>query len=174
MQNLEQIVEKKGNFEEDDLFSRESKTFSQRAKDVTTNYLVDVSAGISFYAPIMATGEHFLAGMDGPEVLKSRLGSAVMQLICMRPIGMLRNASAKYFGLIKESPWYQKTASDVASTLAIQLPTYALALHYSGASLEEGTKALALGSVVTTVSGRLFGRYMDGWRKMWGKKPAIK
>ena len=124
MDNLEKIVGENGDESvgKTDLLSgshEEKRSFYERVKDAASNYLVDVSAGISFYAPIMATGEHFVAGMDGKEVLKARIGSALMQMLCMRPIGMLRNASAKYFGLTKQSPWYQKMASDVASTLVV-------------------------------------------------------
>lgn len=178
MENLERIVANEGDNSPESNLSNgsydESRGLYQKFKDTATNYLVDVSAGLMFYNPVMATGEYLVAGMDGSEVMKSRLGASLMQAICMRPIGKLRNASAKLFGITKESPWYQKWASDVASTLVVQLPTYATALYFAGASLEEGATALGMGAAVTATSGRFFGKWMDTWRKTWGKEPAIK
>jgi hypothetical protein len=92
----------------------------------------------------------------------------------MRPSGMLRNASANYFRLTKESPLYQKMTSDVASILALQIPAYSAALYNAGASVGEWAKALGVATVVTTLSGRPFGKFMDSWRGLWGKKKAIK
>jgi len=126
----------------------------------------------------MALGEHFIAGMDNKEVLKARIGASIAQAICMRPSGMLRNASAEYFGLTKESPWYQKGLSDTASILALQIPAYSIVLYEAGASWGEYGKALATATVITTIMNNGtklgFGKWMDFWRGIWGKKKAIK
>lgn len=146
----------------------------QAAKDAVSNYLVDFSAGTMFYTPLMASGEYFIAGMEPEEVLKSRIAAMGIHAICFRPIGKLRNAAANYFNLDENSTSYKKWASDVGSTLAIQLPTYSLALMTSGASLKEGLVALGVGATVTAVSGRAFGKWMDTWRGIWGKERALK
>jgi hypothetical protein len=174
MKNLEKIVEEDRQNDASTESPSRLRGFYNKAKEAVSNYLVDVSAGLIFYNPIMATGEHFVAGMDSSEVLNSRLGASVAQAICMRPSGMLRNWSAKKFGLTKESPWYQKMASDVASILTLQIPAYSVALYNAGVSLEEGLKALGVAATITTVSGRPFGKWMDYWRGIWGKKKAIK
>ncbi|MEK6908472.1 MAG: L-alanine exporter AlaE [Nanoarchaeota archaeon] len=175
MDNLEKIA---GESPETNRVSRvlesQKRSLYQKAKDAVTNYAVDVSAGLMFYNPIMALGEYAITGMDGPEVLKARMGASVAQMICMRPSGMLRNVSAKHFNLTKESPWYQKMTSDVASILALQIPAYSLALYNAGASTGEWAKALGVAVAVTTISGRPFGKWMDFWRGIWGKKKAIK
>ena len=150
----------------------------QRVKDAATNYLVDVSAGLIFYNPILIATESLMAGMNSDEILKSRIGASLMQCLTMRPGGMLRNASAQYFGLTKESPWYKKGLSDVACIWSLQIPAYSLALYKSGVSFKEGLTALAMGLLVTGITNngtRLgFGKWMDFWRKSWGKKQAIK
>jgi len=175
MGKLEKIAE---NESSKDFGEPEGETMNQqglysRIRGATTDYLVDVSAGLTFYTPFMVAGE-FAVGLDGSEVLASRLGASLAQSITLRPTGMLRNASAKYFNLTDEDPWYQKWASDVASVLAFQLPAYSLVLYNAGASLEEGLPALGFAAALTTVSGRPFGKWMDKWRTIWGKESAIK
>jgi hypothetical protein len=154
--------------------SAENLTRLERFKDLASNYAVDVSAGLMFYNPLMLAGEVLLTSMEAPEVAKSRLGACIAQMICTRPIGKLRTFSASYFNLDESNPWYQKTASDVGSTLLLQMPTYAIALYASGASLDEALTAMTIGAGVTAVSGRYFGKWMDFWRTTWGKDPAIK
>ncbi|MDP4039412.1 MAG: L-alanine exporter AlaE [Candidatus Pacearchaeota archaeon] len=156
----------------------DKRSIYQRVRDGVTSYLVDVSAGLIFYNPIMVVGEYLVAGMDSPEVLKSRIGSSIAQAVCMRPSGMLRNASAEHFNLTKESQWYKKGLSDTASILALQIPAYSIALYNAGVSIGEGGKALAMATAITAIMNNGtklgFGKWMDFWRGLWGKKKAIK
>lgn len=191
MVQLERMVEETPvNVQDSRAFNPQQMAFSQlyqkakekltwrNIKGVATNYLVDVSAGLTFYNPIMALGEYFIAGQEGTEVLKSRIGASIAQAICMRPSGMLRNASAEYFGLTRESPWYQKGLSDTASILSLQVPAYSIALANAGVSLEEGLASLGVATAITSIMNNGtklgFGKYMDFWRELWGKKKAIK
>lgn len=173
MEDLEKIVEGTKPKE-----VKDTRNFYKKAKDAITNYLVDVSAGLIFYNPIMAVGEHFIAGMEGDKVLDSRLGASLAQAICMRPSGMLRNWSADKFGLTEDSPWYKKGISDTLSILTLQIPSYFVALYNAGASLEQGAKAIGMATVITATMNNGtklgFGKWMDYWRGLWGKKKAIK
>ncbi|GEM_PF-811369 len=179
MDNLDKIVGGSGS---DIIVDSEThtprKSLYQRAKDAVTNYLVDVSAGLIFYSPIMATGEYLIAGMDGEKVLQTRLGASLAQAICMRPSGMLRNWSAEKFGLTKETPWYKKGLSDTLSILSLQIPAYSIALYNAGASIEQWGKAIGVATLVTAITNNGtklgFGKWMDFWRGIWGKKKAIK
>ena len=179
MDSLEKIAEKQDAetaLPIDDV--RVRRGIYQRVKEAAANYLVDVSAGLIFYNPIMAAGEYLIAGMENPQVLKSRIGASIAQAICMRPSGMLRNVSAQHFGLTRESPWYQKAASDIGCILALQIPAYSTALYKAGASYEQGLRALGIAIAVTALTNNgtkiAFGKWMDTWRKVWGKKQAIK
>ena len=68
-------------------------------------------------------------------------------------------------------------ASDVASILALQIPAYSTVLYNAGASVEELAKALSFAVTLTAVTNNGtklgFGKWMDFWRGIWGKKKAI-
>jgi hypothetical protein len=165
MVDLETIAEKTKVF---------PSAISQPVKNAISNYTVDVSAGLIFYNPLMILGETFFASMEPAEVIKSRLCASAMQILFTRSTGKLRNFSANYFNITSDSPWYTKLASDVGATLVIQMPTYAAALYISDASFTEAKAAMIVGAGVTIACGRPFGKWMDYWRKLWGKEPAIK
>lgn len=145
----------------------------QRIKRKSTDYLVDVSAGWIFFTPIYTAMEHYIAGMDSGEVFKSRSAGLVAHAIAMRPTGMLRNALANKWNVTKESPWYKKVAVNVCAGTPIQAMMYSGMLAYSGASMDEIAVALPTGLAMAIPLFEPFGRWMDTWRKIWKKKPAI-
>ena len=174
--NLEEITEQIEPVHEEASGSStsERKGFYHRAKEGVANYLVDVSAGWTFFTPIYAAMEHYVADMDSEKVFSTRTAGLVAHAIAMRPTGILRNKLAKKWNVTKESSWYKKTAVNVCAGTPIQAVMYTGMLVYSGASMEEVAVALPTGLAMAIPLFEPFGRWMDKWRKMWGKKPAIK
>jgi len=153
---------------------KERKDFYERARDSLTNYIVDVSAGWTFFTPTYAAMEYLITGMSSEEVLKSRLAGLVAHSIAMRPTGLLRNKLAKKWGVTKQSRFYKKWAVNACAQTPIQAVLYTSMLLYSGASPEEISVALPLGLAIAFPLSEPFGRWMDRWRKVWGKEAAIK
>ncbi len=168
MTDLESIAK-----EADPSNSGASRGLYQRIKDTATDYLVDVSAGWTFFTPIYAAMERFVAGMDVGEVVDSRTAGFVAHAIAMRPTGLLRNKLAKKWNVNKESPWYKKAAVNVCAATPIQAVMYTGMLTYAGVSMEEMAVALPTGLAIAVPLFEPFGRWMDRWRKFWKKKPAI-
>jgi hypothetical protein len=150
----------------------ESISRRQYLRNVVTNYLVDTSAGIIYFAPPMALIE-YAAGMDTPEVLKARAFAAGSHMLITRPYGKFREWWAKYWGADAESSHLKKFVVDTSALIMIATPLYATALSVAGASLKEGSIALPIGITFGVFSGRPFGWWMDKWRKLWKKKPLL-
>ncbi len=151
----------------------ERKSLYERVKNTATNYLVDVSAGWTFFTPIYAAMEHYVAGMGAREVFDSRSAGLVAHAIAMRPTGLLRNALAKKWNVTKKSPFYKKWAVNACAQTPMQTVMYTGMLAYAGASPKEIAIALPIGLAMAFPLFEPFGRWMDKWRKIWNKKPAI-
>jgi len=154
--------------------SEERRSLYERAKNITTDFLVDVSAGWTFFTPLYAAMEYYVAGMDAGEVFDSRSAGLVAHAIAMRPIGKLRNILANKWNVTKESPMYKKLAVNVCAGTPIQAVMYTGMLAYAGVSAEEIAVTLPTGLAMAIPLFEPFGRWMDKWRKILGKKPAIK
>ena len=137
--------------------SEERRSLYERAKNIATDYLVDVSAGWTFFTPIYAAMEHYIAGMDSGEVFDSRSAGLVA-----------------HSNVTKQSPFYKKWAVNACAQTPIQTVMYTGMLAYAGASPQEIAIALPIGLAMAFPLFEPFGRWMDKWRKIWGKKPAIK
>lgn len=140
---------------------------------VAKNYIVDTTAGISFYTPIMAASEYFIGGMSSDEVLKSRLSAAVYHSVMRRPLGKFRQWYADMWHADAKSSFMKKFLIDTSVTVILQIPVYSAILYSSGASMEEITKALPAGIAIGASTGRPFGYFLDKWRKVWGTKPTL-
>jgi hypothetical protein len=143
-------------------------TLMNKLKD----YLVDTSAIISFYTPLMASVE-FSAGMDLQEVSYSRLYSMMFHSAFGRPYGKYRDWFANKFNTNKDSSKTKKFMVDTSALMLWQIPNYSLILYASGASLEEITLALPLGLTVGAISGRPYGYFLDKWRTYFGRKTTL-
>lgn len=137
-----------------------------------TDYATDVTASWTFYTPAYGIIEYF-AGMDAQEITKARVMSLAVHAGIGRPVGKIRNALANKWEVTKESPWYKQIGVNVCSVMPIQAVLYSSMLIASGASKEEIAVALPTGLVIGLGLSEPYGRWMDIWRKMWGKKAAI-
>jgi hypothetical protein len=137
-------------------------------------YLVDTSANMLVYSPMMAVQEHYLAGMDWDEVGKSRLMALGAQLFAGRAYGIFRNYWVKkVWKSNAEESGMKKYMVDTTGMLVFQTPLYAGILGVSGASLDEFGAALLAGTTIAVTTARPFGYVLDCWRKYWKTNEAF-
>src|SRR3989338_6677287 len=115
MSDLDTIVEQSGQHDA----PVNSPSYRRMTKGVA-DWFVDVSAGWTFFTPVYAAMEHYVAGMDSEKVFDSRSAGMVANEIAMRPTGLLRNRLAKRWNVTKESSWYMKVAVNVCAGTPIQ------------------------------------------------------
>lgn len=163
--NLEKIVE----IEETKSNDNPKKGIIESVKD----YLVDTSAAWSFYTPALAASELLLAGMDSKEVLKSRLYGMGVQALVMRPYAKFRQWWANYWNTNKDSSSIKKFLVDTSATALYQIPVYSAILYESGASFDEASVALPFGVAIGASLGRLYGKWLDKWKKICGRKSTL-
>ena len=136
-------------------------------------YLVDTSAALSFYTPLMASSEAFIAGMSPEQVLKSRLYAAVYHSIFMRPYGKFREFWARTLKANPDSSRLKKFLVDTSAMILIQTPVYSGILLLTGTDPKKILVALPAGLAIGASSGRPYGYFLDRWRKLWGTKPVL-
>jgi hypothetical protein len=136
-------------------------------------YLVDTSASVTFYTPIMASMEYLVAGMELPEVLTSRIAAASLHLVTSRPFGKFREWYAGKWNADVNSSSTKKFLVDTSALLLYQILLYSSILACSGASLEEAVVALPTGLMIGASTGRGYGKFLDRWRKKCGTKPTL-
>ena len=168
MDNLEKKIENVNPIEQENDSPRKKSLYQS-----FTDYATDVTAAWIFYTPTYGIIEYF-AGMESKEIMKARGMSLVVHAAIGRPVGNLRNILVDKGIVTKESPWYKQIGVNVCSVLPIQAVLYSSMLVASGASKEEIAVALPTGLAIGLGLTEPFGRWRDIWRKMWGKKPAIK
>ena len=137
------------------------------------NYLVDTIAGLSFFTPLMAGAEYFVAGMEPEKVLKSRLTAAAYHTVMMRPFGKFRHWYAQKLGADEKSPKLKKFLIDTSANFIFQLPVYSGILWFSGASPEQFEKALPAGLAIGAAMAIPYGYFLDNWRNFCGTKSTL-
>ena len=137
------------------------------------HYLIDTTASWTFYIPLMASIEYGIAGMEPEKVLKSRLISMAAHALIARPYGKFREYYAQIWQADPASSQLKKVVVDTSATILFQAPVYSTLLYLAGASFKQGVIALTTGLAVGAASGRLYGFYLDYWRKKWGGKPTL-
>ena len=138
-----------------------------------TSYVVDCSSASVFYNPLLLGVEGCVAGMDALEIAASRAAATVTHFTIMRPYGIFREWSANKLGITKDSHPLSKTVFDTTAFVAFQIPCYWAILTFSGASPDEIKTALPLGTALGVITGRPYGKFLDGWRKYWGTKSTL-
>lgn len=148
-------------------------TYLHKYQEGIKNYFIDITASITFYTPIMAPMEYFIADMSGEEVLKSRSSAIGIAFLAARPNGIFREWWARKWNATPESSRIKKILVDTSSLMVFQIPTYITILTISGASLSEIVVALPTGLAIGVTAGRPYGYFLDKWRKLWGGKPTL-
>ena len=143
-----------------------------RSPSAIRGYLVDTSASWLYWTPIGVISE-LVAGLETPEILKSRATSLLINMAVARPFGFFRQYWSNLWDTTVESSLVRKLVVDTTALWCFQIPSYSLQLYLSGASLKEGTAALAIGVASSAILGRPYGFFQDKWRKSWGVKPVL-
>ena len=148
---------------------------SSRFEPVTSlkAYLVDTSARIIFYVPVIGVWEKWVAEMEIVEVLKSRAGAVLINLVAGRIHGKVREWLCLLTRIDGSSSRTRKLVLDTLSGTVVGLITYSTVLYFSGASFDEAAVALPFGLLFTGSTGRPFGRFLDLYRKVWGTAPVL-
>ncbi len=132
------------------------------------NYLIDTSAKVGCYAPIMAAMEAY-NGLDGEQILQSRATAALIDVGVARVYGKTLDKTRKIFNTEKSK--LRSYLVDTATMIGVYTPVYAGILAAAGADAKQIGGALLMGAGIAAVTGRPFGKYvLNNWRKMWGYK----
>lgn len=130
-------------------------------------YWIDVTASWTFYTPVMAEAEYFIAGLEPRQIFYSRTFAAAIGAITMRPYGMFRDWWKKKWQITKESSPFKKFVVDTSAMLIFQIPTYSTILYSAGASPKEIAVALPPAALIGIFSGRPYGTFRDAWSDFW-------
>jgi len=137
-------------------------------------WLVDTSARILFYVPIMGVWEKYVAGLENPELLKSRASAVAINLIFGRMHGKVREYVSKVTRTDETSSKKRKFLADSLSGFIIGITSYAPVLLVANVSLEEAVVAMPFAIALGAFSGRPYGAYHDWYRHLWKMTPVYK
>lgn len=135
------------------------------------NYAVDTSAGWIFWPIFMAPAE-YASGYDGYQILQSRLTAAAFHAVFLRLYGRYRERWSQHYNVTPESSLTTKLLSETTCQVTFQAPQYLLILCSLG-RWDNLTRAFFAGLGIGAVGGRLYGYWLDVWRKVWGNKPVL-
>ena len=140
----------------------------QKLKDFGRNYAIDTSAKVVGYAPIMAAMEAY-NGLDGEQILKARVMSAIVDIGVARVYGKTRDVVRKKFKAEKGP--IRSYLADTLSMIGVYTPVYGAILTLNGVEPEQIGSALAMGAGIAAVAARPFGKYiLEPSRKKFGYK----
>jgi hypothetical protein len=131
-------------------------------------FLVDTTARILFYVPIIALWEKFGAGMENEEVMTSRTSAILINIVAGRVHGKAREFLGYLTKTDENSSELRKTAVDSLTGLVMGTMTYTPILYTSGADMSEASVALPFALTLGAVSGRPYGKFLDWYRNKFG------
>lgn len=136
----------------------------KNVKTECEKYLIDTSAKIIVFTPLMATLEAY-KGLELTQIIESRAGMALIDLGAARVYTKLRDK-------IKEKVEPKNRVSEyLVNTLpmiAVYSPIYAGLLAASGASYDQGKALLISGTIIVALTAQPFAKYfLIPWRKYW-------
>lgn len=137
-------------------------------------YLVDTSARILFFVPAIGVWEKLAAQMENEEVLRSRAGAVLINLIAGRLHGKIREIVGFVSRTSNGSSAFRIGFADTISGLIVGVITYTPILYLSGASLGESVVALPFGLLFTAFGGWPYGKFLDWHRARWGTTPVFR
>ncbi|MBU1199275.1 MAG: L-alanine exporter AlaE [Nanoarchaeota archaeon] len=130
------------------------------------NYLIDTSAKVASYAPLMATMEAF-NGLDGDQILQSRLSAALVDSVVARVYGKTLDYVRNKFHADPKEKSMKNYFIDTITMISIYTPVYAGILFATGANLSQIGSALLMGAGIATVTARPYAKYvLAPWRKL--------
>ena len=146
----------------------EQLSLNDRLKYRVRTYLIDTSAKVGCYAPVMAAMEAY-NGLDGEQILQSRATAALIDVGVARIYGKTLDKTRKI--LNAERSKLRSYLVDTATMVGVYTPVYASILAAAGADAKQIGGALLMGAGIAAVTARPFGKYvLNNWRKFWGYK----
>lgn len=143
-------------------------SFRNRLNYSIRNYLIDTSAKVGCYAPIMAAMEAY-NGLDVEQILQSRATAALIDFGVARVYGKTLDKTRKVFNA--ERSKLRSYLVDTATMVGVYSPVYAGILAAAGADAKQIGGALLMGAGIAAITARPFGKYvLNNWRKFWGYK----
>lgn len=139
-----------------------------KLKQGVQNYLIDTSAKVVSYAPIMATMEA-CNGLDGDQIIQSRLSAALVDSFVARMYGKTLDFMRKKSDTKPEEKGIKNYLIDTGTMIGVYTPVYAGILYSIGAEHSQVAGALTMGAAIAVVTARPFAKYvLSPWRKKCG------
>lgn len=134
------------------------------------NYLIDTSAKVVSYAPIMAAMEA-CNGLDKDQIIHSRLSASLIDSFVARIYGKTLDFVRKELGANPEEKSIKNYLIDTGTMIGVYTPVYAGILYSAGAEHSQVAGALTMGAAIAAVTARPFAKYILGsWRNICGYK----
>ena len=124
---------------------------------------VDTLSTILFFTILATLTELYVAGMEPPDVLKTRLIMVPMMFLTGRPYGIWRDW---FFAGTKPTVLWSKSLIDGLAFVTFQLPIYGLTLWIVGANFDQIGTALGSAVVLMLIVSRPFGLFLQSMRKL--------
>ncbi len=135
-------------------------------------YGVDTLGRIMFYVPAVGLWEAYGADMEPNKILTSRATATLLNFGLGRAHGKVREIVSYVTKTTDESPAYRKFLADTLSAISLSIGAYSISLHAAGATKDESMLAIPFSIGFVLGTGRIFGKYMDWWRKKAGTTPV--
>tara|TARA_B110000438_G_scaffold13497_1_gene13053 strand:- start:274 stop:678 length:405 start_codon:yes stop_codon:yes gene_type:complete len=124
---------------------------------------IDTLSTILFFTILATLTELYVAGMEPPDVLKTRLIMVPMMILTGRPYGIWRDW---FFAGTKPTVLWSKSLIDGLAFVTFQLPIYGLTLWIVGANFDQIGTALGSAVVLMLIVSRPFGLFLQSMRKL--------
>ncbi|MBW2990705.1 L-alanine exporter AlaE [Candidatus Woesearchaeota archaeon] len=135
-------------------------------------YLVDTTARIIFYVPIVGVCE-YISGMEDYKILKSRIAAIPINFFLGRMHGKARELAGRITKTDENSSKKRKFVVDTTTGLVVGLAPYAFILKFiAKANLEQALIAMPLVTGVALFSGRPYGKFLDWYREKFRTTPV--
>ena len=143
-------------------------SLAKRVKAGVRNYLIDTSAKVCFYAPIMAAMEAH-NGLDGEQILQSRATAALIDSAVARVYTKTADYLSKKSHVDLKKGGIKGWVLDTAAMVGVYTPIYAGILVSSGADAKQIAYSLTMGAIIASITSRPFRKYaLVPWRKLCG------
>lgn len=132
-------------------------------------YLADTFAMIVFSTVCGAFIEIVIAGLSIDQSMRIRIAAIPIILFAGRPYGLYRDWLFKLLGGNGNKVGELKsTVIDTFANFSFQITLYLILLFINGATIEQALKAGGSIVVFLIISGRPYGIFLNGCRKLFG------
>jgi hypothetical protein len=128
------------------------------------NYLIDTSARLAIYTPLMSVMEAS-CGLDSNQIIRQRAASVVIDFFVGRIYGKTLSFVRKK---VKPKSWLGNYFVDTMSMIGVYSPVYVGMLAANGATSQQIKIALVKATLIGMLTARPFAKYvLNRWRKYW-------